>query len=141
MTEDEIVRVVRENRLTTVEQVTNYCKAGGGCGKCRGDIESIITRIRGEEPATPVAPQPGPRLTTLQKIRLIEETMEKEIRPALKKDGGDIELMDVVDNRVVVALRGMCANCQVAQFTLKDVVEAKLREFVAPDLVVEEARL
>ena len=33
--------------------------------------------------------------------------MEKEIRPALKKDGGDIELMDVVDNRVVVAMRGM----------------------------------
>jgi len=37
-----------------------------------------------------------------------------------------------------VALRGMCARCQVAQFTLKDVVEAKLREFVSPDLVVEE---
>ncbi|MBU4211574.1 MAG: Fe-S cluster assembly protein NifU [Verrucomicrobia bacterium] len=139
VTEDEIVRVVRENRLTTVEQVTNYCKAGGGCGKCRGEIEAIITRIRGEEPAAAVAPQSCPRLTTLQKIRLIEETMEKEIRPALKKDGGDIELMDVVDNRVVVALRGMCANCQVAQFTLKDVVEAKLREFVAPNLVVEEA--
>lgn len=138
VTEDEIVRVVRENRLSTVEQVTNYCKAGGGCGKCRGEIESIITRIRGEEPVVAASPKPAPRLTTLQKIKLIEETMEKEIRPALKKDGGDIELMDVVDNRVLVALRGMCANCQVARFTLKDVVEAKLREFVAPDLVVEE---
>ncbi|MFH1476639.1 MAG: Fe-S cluster assembly protein NifU [Verrucomicrobiota bacterium] len=140
VTEDEITRVVRDNRLATVEQVTNYCKAGGGCGKCRGEIEAIITRIRGEEISVHAAPQPVPRLTTLQKIKLIEETMEKEIRPALKKDGGDIELIDVIDNRVVVALRGMCANCQVARFTLKDVVEAKLREFVAPDLMIEEAQ-
>ncbi|MBI2440339.1 MAG: Fe-S cluster assembly protein NifU [Lentisphaerae bacterium] len=138
VTEDEIVRVVRENRLTTVQQVTNYCKAGGGCGKCQPEIEVIIARIRAEQPSAPPAPKPAPHLTTLQKIRLIEETVEKEIRPALKKDDGDIELIDVVDNRVIVALRGMCANCQVAQFTLKDVVEAKLREFVAPDLVVEE---
>jgi NifU-like protein len=137
VTEEEIERVVRDNRLTTVEQVTNYCKAGGGCGKCRGDIEAIIARIKGEQPV-PTPPAPTRPLTTLQKIKLIEETIEKEIRPILKKDGGDIELMDVVDNRVLVALRGMCANCQVARFTLKDVVEARLREFVAPDLVVEE---
>ena len=61
-------------------------------------------------------------------------------RPALRKDGGDIELIDVSGDRVVVALRGMCANCQVARFTLKDVVEARLREFVAPDIVVEEEK-
>jgi len=139
VTEEEIERVVRDNRLTTIEQVTNYCKAGGACGKCHGDIAAIIARVRGEQPPAPAQPPPAPRMTTIQKIKLIEETMEKEIRPALKKDGGDIELIDVVDNRVLVALRGMCANCQVARFTLKDVVEAKLREFVAPDLVVEEA--
>ncbi len=138
VTEEEIERVVRDNRLSTIEQVTNYCKAGGACGKCHADIAAIIARVRGEQPPATAQPPAKPRLTTLQKIKLIEETMEKEIRPALKKDGGDIELIDVVDKRVLVALRGMCANCQVAQFTLKDVVQAKLREFVAPDLVVEE---
>jgi len=138
VTEEEILRVVRENRLTAVEQVTNYCKAGGGCGKCRPEIEALIERVRGEAaPAPAAAPAP---LTALQKIKRIEEIMEKEIRPALKKDGGDIELLDVDGSRVLVALRGMCANCQVARFPLKDVVEARLREFVAPDLVVEEAR-
>jgi NifU-like protein len=55
----------------------------------------------------------------------------------LKRDGGDIELVDLIGDRVIVALRGMCANCQVAQYTLKDVVEAKLREFVSVNLVVE----
>lgn len=139
VTEEEIARVVRDNALTTVEQVTNYCKAGGGCGKCHPEIELIINRIRAEQPVSPPAPAQPAHLTTIQKIKLIEETVEKEIRPALQQDGGDIELIDVEGNRVTVALRGMCANCQVAQFTLKDVVEAKLREFVAPDLVVEEA--
>ncbi len=139
ITEAEIERVVRDNRLDSVEQVTNYCKAGGGCGKCKGEIAAIIARVRGEPPAARPAPAPAPRLTTVQKIQRIEETLEKEVRPALRKDGGDIELIDVVGNRVVVALRGMCANCQVARFTLKDVVETRLREFVAPDLAVEEA--
>jgi len=140
VTEEEIERVVRDNHLATIEQVTNYCKAGGACGKCHNDIAAIIARVRGENPASASAPPPKPKpLTTLQKIKLIEETLEKEVRPALRKDGGDIELIDVAGDKVLVALRGMCANCQVARFTLKDVVESKLREFVSPDIVVEEA--
>jgi len=34
----------------------------------------------------------------------------------------------------------MCAQCQLAEFTMRDVVEAKLREFISPDLVVEEQK-
>ena len=40
---------------------------------------------------------------------------------------------------MLVAFRGMCAQCKVSEYTMKDVVEAKLREFVAEDLYVEEA--
>jgi NifU-like protein len=140
VTEEEIERVVRENRLTTVEQVTNYTKAGGGCGKCKEDLEKIVARVVATMPKTAAraASADARKLTNIQKLRLIEETIEREIRPMLRNDGGDIELIDVDGSRVIVALRGMCAGCQVAQFTLKDVVEAKLREFVVPDLVVEE---
>lgn len=137
ITEDEIEHVVRDNNLTTVEQVTNYCKAGGGCGKCKPDIAEIIDRIHAEAAVQAAAAKPH-RMTTLRKIHLIEETMEREIRPALRKDGGDIDLVDVDGNRVLISFRGMCAQCQVAEFTMKEVVEAKLREFVSPDLVVEE---
>ena len=51
---------------------------------------------------------------------------------------GDIELVDVVGNRVLVATRGACASCQSSNMTLKNFVEVKLRELVAPELVVEE---
>ncbi len=143
VTEEEIERVVRENGLNTVEQVTNYTKAGGGCGKCKGDIEKLLEKARQERleaERKAGAKAPVRKLTVIEKIRLIEQTIEKEIRPLLKRDGGDIELIDVEGNRVKVALRGMCAGCQVAHFTLKDVVEVKLKEFVSSDLVVEEVR-
>ncbi|MEI6786864.1 MAG: Fe-S cluster assembly protein NifU [bacterium] len=143
VTAEEIERVVRENGLSTLEQVTNYTKAGGGCGKCKPDIETILEKARVErlEAEHKAGAKTAPKkLTVIEKIRLIEQTIEREIRPLLKRDGGDIELIDVDGNRVKVALRGMCAGCQVAHFTLKDVVEVKLREFVSSELTVEEVR-
>ena len=138
ITEEEIQRVVRDNELTTVAQVTNYCKAGGGCGNCRPDIERIIEEARQEREKAAAPTPPAPKMTILRKIRLIEETIEREIRPMLKRDGGDLELIDVDGDRVIISFRGMCAQCNVAEFTMKDVVEAKLREFVSPDITVEE---
>jgi NifU-like protein len=139
VTEEEIFRVVRDNSLTTVEQVTNYCKAGGGCGACQPSIQKIIDRVVEERRRSTPDTQPR-KLNFLQTIHLIEETIDREIRPLLKRDGGDIELINVEGKRVIVSFRGMCAGCHVSQFTLKDVVEAKLREFVAEDLVVEEEK-
>lgn len=141
VTEEEILHVIRENSLTTVEQVTNYCKAGGGCGSCQPDIEELIKQVHEEiKQEAHTAEQPKKKITIIEKIRLIEETMDREIRPLLKQDGGDIELIDVQGTKVTVSFRGMCASCNAAKFTMKDVVEAKLREFVANDLIVEEEK-
>jgi NifU-like protein len=135
VTEKEIERAISENRLRTVEEVTNYTKAGGGCGNCHPIIQEIIDRVIS---GMSEAPAERPKLSNIKKIKMIEETLEREIRPALKHDGGDIELVDVVGNRVMVATRGACASCQASNQTLKNFVEAKLRELVWPDLVVEE---
>jgi len=142
VTEKEIERVIRENDLTTVEQVTNYCKAGGGCGGCRGEIEKIIERVQGEKAKvmTMAPPKKGQKLTNIQKIQLIQQTINEQIRPTLRADGGNIELIDVDGNKVIVALRGMCAQCALANITMKDLVEAKLREFVSDELYVEEVK-
>ena len=135
----EIERVVRESGLKTVEQVTHYTKAGGGCMNCHPEIEEILNRVRAEEPERkPVPDTAGRRLTNLQKIKLIEETLEREIKPGLEKDGGDIELVDIDGDRVYVGLRGTCSSCPASEFTLKNYVETKLREFVSPEITVEE---
>lgn len=42
VSENEVRRVITENQLTSVEEVTNFTKAGGGCGMCRQKIEAIL---------------------------------------------------------------------------------------------------
>ena len=70
---------------------------------------------------------------------MIEDVLEREIRPALRKDG-DIELIDVDGDFVMVSLRGACVSCAASQTTLKDYVEKKLREQVLDTLIVEEEK-
>jgi len=137
VTDLEIERVVRENHVSTIEGVTDYVKAGGGCGNCHGRIQEIIDNILGTERP---AKKKTPVLTNLQKIKLIEESIEREINPTLKKDAGRLELVDVDGNRVLVRMGGSCASCIKSPVTLKHYVESKLRELVAPELVVEEVQ-
>ena len=137
VTDKEIERTVRENKLRTIEDVTHYAKAGGGCGKCHDAIQQIIDAVYNTVPEAVPAKK---TLTNIQKIRLIEETLEREIKPALQKDGGNIELIDVEGDRVKVQLIGTCATCKASQLTLKNYVEARLQEMVSSDLVVEEVK-
>lgn len=51
-----------------------------------------------------------------------------EIRPFLKSDGGDIELIEVESNVVKVRLKGNCINCSVNQMTLKSGVEMTIKQ-------------
>jgi NifU-like protein len=141
VTDNEIIKAIRENDLMTIEQVTYYTKAGGGCGQCHPKIEALIDRVRKEmEKKAPPAKPEKRKLTNIQKIKLIEETLGREIIPALKADGGDLELIDVEGNKVYVALRGKCSFCPSSEFTLKKYVETKLREFVSDDIELEEVR-
>ncbi|RPJ17949.1 MAG: Fe-S cluster assembly protein NifU [Desulfobacteraceae bacterium] len=137
VTDIDIRRAVTENNLSTIEDVTDYVKAGGGCGKCHEKIQDIIDSVQSRD--KPVKKKVI-KLTNIQKIKLIEETLEREIKPALKKDGGSIDLIDVDGNRILVKMRGTCASCSKSQITLKHYVESKLRELVAPELIVEEVQ-
>lgn len=139
VTDEKIKRVVRENNLKTVDQVTHYTKAGGGCTSCHAEIEDLIAEVwenKKREQFREEKKAQRKKLTTIQKINLIQDALENEIRPEIQKDGGDIELIDVDGNNVIVALRGQCVGCLAAEFTLKLGVQEKLRELVAEDLVV-----
>ncbi|KPQ34318.1 MAG: Fe-S cluster assembly protein NifU [Phormidesmis priestleyi Ana] len=142
ISEPRIRRVIIENDLTTVEQVTNYVKAGGGCGSCLAGIEDLLIevqqervalsqRVTAEVAATPLSP--------IQKINLIQQVLTEEVRPILLADGGDIELYDVSGDVVKVSLKGACGGCESSTVTLKNSIETKLRSRVSPTLTVVEA--
>lgn len=134
VTEEKIKKVAIENHLTTVDEITNFTKAGGGCGECKPDIEAILRDIWSLKP--PEKPHKPKKLTNLHKIALIQEIIENEIRPGLQADNGDVELIDIDGNKVMVALRGMCTGCVMADVTIKG-MQNKLRDLVSEDIVVE----
>lgn len=134
ISEEKIRRVAIENHLTTVEEITNFTKAGGGCGGCIPDIEAILKDVWAVKEAP--KPKEPKKLTNLQKIALIQDVLEREIRPKLQADGGDLELLDIEGNRVVIALRAMCVSCPMGGVTVQG-IEAKLKELVSADIVVE----
>jgi Fe-S cluster biogenesis protein NfuA len=57
----------------------------------------------------------------------VTEVLDK-IRPALQRDGGDLELVEVNDGTVKVKLTGACAGCPMSTMTLKMGVEKILKE-------------
>ncbi len=153
---DEVMvrETIRANRLSSVEDVTNYTKAGGGCSSCHEGIERLLVEelaARGEifVPAgtgakaakkakaplvtletPPVAPQAAPtapRLTTLQRIRRVERVLES-IRPTLQRDHGDVELLDVEGKNIYVKLTGACTGCQMASMTLSGIQQRLIEE-------------
>ena len=138
VTDLEIHRAVTEHRLTSLSDVTDFIKAGGGCGRCHEKIQGIIDAAQGKS-----APEkkPLPKMTVIQKIRLIEEVIETEIKPALNKDGGGIDLIDLTGDTVLVKLRGACSNCKTSQVTIKNFIEKKIQELVSPELTVKEVEI
>jgi Fe-S cluster biogenesis protein NfuA len=66
----------------------------------------------------------------------IEKAIEK-IRPFLQQDGGDIELINVIDGVVKVKLKGACGCCPMSQMTLKNTVEKALQEEIPEIIRVE----
>ncbi|HEX7712512.1 MAG TPA: NifU family protein [Bacillota bacterium] len=62
----------------------------------------------------------------------VTEALDK-IRPSLQADGGDVELVDVVDGIVKVRLKGSCAGCPMSTMTLKNGIERYLKQAI-PDV-------
>ncbi len=139
VTDEFIRKEIRANNLKSVEDITNFTKAGGGCGSCIPDIERILEEElkieKKEEPLVEKKP-----LTNIKRMQLVEKTIADIIRPRLQEDGGDIELVDIDGKDVYVSLRGSCAGCVASGATLKNLVQDKLREFVEDDIEVIEQK-
>lgn len=137
VSEEQIRRAIRENSLTSVEEVTNFTKAGGGCGTCSDDIAAILAEETGS-PAPAKTAEKKP-MSNVQRMQLVMSTLDDIIRPRLKQDGGDAELVDIDGSVVTVALRGMCQSCPSSRLTVEGLIQQTLREHVDPTITVREA--
>ena len=154
VTEGQLIRAINENNLQTVEEVTNFTKAGGACGKCKDDIQAVLKAVHegtvgqceipdfksasAPEKTAPSGASAAP-LTNVQRMQKVMNALEEIVRPRLQHDGGDIDLVDIDGKVVTVALRGMCSTCPSSKLTVEGFVQKTLREQVEPDLVVKEA--
>jgi NifU-like protein len=151
VTEYQIVKAIRENKLATVEEVINFTKAGGGCGDCHDDIQGILKDTLAGGTKQPgglggigdLRKSPAPAsggLSNVQRMQRVMAVLDEMVRPRLKQDGGDIELVDIDGKTVTVALRGMCTSCPSSRLTLEGLVQKTLQEQVEADIVVKEVR-
>jgi Fe-S cluster biogenesis protein NfuA len=68
----------------------------------------------------------------------VEAALEK-IRPMLKADGGDVELVEIENGIVKVRLQGACSGCPMSQMTLKNGIERILKQQIPEVRAVESA--
>lgn len=136
VTDEQIKRAIHENGLKTVEEVTDYTKAGGACGECLDEIAEILAHELNQKNLQEIKPKK--RMTNVQRMQKVLKVIEEEIQPKLLADGGDIELVDVDGPRVQVSLHGRCSQCRASEVTIRNLVEKTLREHVEPDIIVEE---
>ncbi|HIW00379.1 MAG TPA: Fe-S cluster assembly protein NifU [Candidatus Desulfovibrio intestinipullorum] len=159
VTDLTIIKAIRENHLTTVDDITAFTKAGGACGSCRDEIAEILEtelkRMNGELPEASAKPEAAAQpeaaarqqvtfgatpsmLTNLERMQKVMAAMQL-IRPQLQADGGDVRLVDINGKTVTVELTGHCVGCPASKATLHQVIEQILRMQVEPDIVVKEA--
>ena len=130
---------IRANDLVSVEEVANYTKAGGGCSSCHEGIEEILTRVLAEKgqsfdpdaaPIPVIDSKPAALVTGMtgvQRMKKIDMVIE-ELRPILQADAGDVELVEVMEDKIFVNMTGACMDCQMASVTLGGIQQKLVEE-------------
>ncbi len=142
VSEQAIIQAIHNNNLKTVEDVTHFTKAGGACGKCKGEIQNILNKVLScEIPSAPKAEtkKEYSQMTIVEKIKAVEEVLNLEIKPKLNLDGGSVELVDISGDTIFVKLLGMCGGCRNAAATLKGFIEKTLKEKLSSSIEVKQA--
>ena len=152
VSQDTLTEVIKLNKLTTVEEVTDYTKAGGFCKSCIKPgghehkdiyIVDLLAEMNAqrelEERTRKIIEAKGDgnflSMGLVQKIKAVESILEEYIRPTLKADGGDIELIDIQEKdgtfEVLIKYQGQCMSCSMNTTTtlagIEDMLKFKLK--------------
>lgn len=66
----------------------------------------------------------------------VERIIKNKVAPMLARDGGAIELLDVINARIFIQLQGACVGCGSSSSTLKYIVEKELKSAIHPELEI-----
>ena len=112
------------------------------CHQMAGGLQDLLDETwgksqRGQEVLTQIsltgtalAPEESPALSPYQFSKKVEQAMDNHVRPLLRRDGGDVEIIDVKDTLVYCRLVGSCRGCAGASQTLRMLVEQNLKDLV-----------
>jgi NifU-like protein len=145
--------VIRINNLTTIEEITQYTKAGAFCKSCirpgghekrNHYLVDILRATRAEMDRDKLSTQAETRdfvtMNLIQKHRAIESALDDKIRPALAADGGSMEIVDIreAEGTVSVYIRylGACQGCISSTKGTLQFIESMLRKELAENINV-----
>jgi NifU-like protein len=145
--------VIRINDLKTVEEITQYTKAGAFCKSCirpgghekrKHYLVDILrdTRAAMEKEALFAQADSGEfgAKNLIQKHRLIEKALDEKIRPALAADGGSLEVVDIREadgmTHVYIRYLGACRGCISSTKGTLQFIENLLRQELADTIRV-----
>lgn len=153
-----IQEVIKLNDLTTVEQITDYTKAGAFCKSCikpGGHEEKEIylvdiladTRAAMEQDKMKVAADASEagqatfdKMTIVQRIKMVDEVLDADIRPMLIMDGGNMEIIDIKENiphyDIYIRYLGACSGCASGDTGTLYAIESVLRQKVDENIRV-----
>jgi len=146
--------VIKINKLTTIEQITDYTKAGAFCKSCIKpggheakdvylvDILADMLAEREQEKLKTAADASAAgeltfdKMTLVQRIKAIDSVLDSDIRPMLVMDGGNMEIIDIKENiphyDLYIRYLGSCSGCSSGStgtlFAIESVLQQKIDE-------------
>jgi len=147
--------VIRLNDLTTVEQITDYTKAGAFCKSCirpGGHEEKDIYLVdlleeyekekmaKAADATAAGADVPFREMTIVQKIKAVDKVIDDNIRQMLIMDGGDMEILDIKENGeqidIYIRYLGACNGCAASSTGTLFAIENTLKDKLDPNIRV-----
>jgi NifU-like protein len=148
-----IKEVIRLNDLKTVEEITNYTKAGAFCKSCirpgghekrRHYLVDILNEVRqqmeNEKVAYTLEQRDFSLMNLIQKHKAVEQVMNEKVRPNLMKEGGNLEVVDMKEQngmtQIYVRYLGSCAGCPSSKTGTLNYIEGFLKSELSENIEV-----
>ncbi len=127
-----IKEVIKLNNLKTVEEITQYTKAGAFCKSCirpggheqrKYYLVDILQEVRAEMEKEGVKKYMETKkfkeMSLVQKLKEVEKVLDEDIRPMLAADGGSLEVIDIKENNdftdIYINYLGACHGCAASK--------------------------